>query len=146
MAEKTIRIAYIDRVWYDAEKKQILGDMGFSFEDSSDTRQLESEIDEMRESCQDWIDNSSTNSYGMEEFGNGRDSDFAIYELCTADATYDDEDFDGKPIQSSDLWRINCIDNVEVVDVYVCAKKEDAEFIIDEEYGMWVGKHYAEVE
>lgn len=143
--ERRVKIVYIDRVWFDHEEKRIVGDMGFSFEDSSDTRQLATEIEEVRKSCQEWIDETADpNSEGMEEFGNGKDSDYAIYELHTAEATYDDEDYDGQPITSSArLWDVNIdADTDELTDVYVCALKEDAEVAIDDEYDMWVGKHY----
>lgn len=144
--ERRVKIVYIDRVWFDHEEKRIVGDMGFSFEDSSDTRQLATEIEEVRRSCQEWINETADpNRVGMEEFGNGRDSDYAIYELHTAEATYNDEDYDGQPITSSDrLWDVDIdSDTDEITDIFVCATMKDAAQAMDVEYdNMWINKHY----
>lgn len=84
--EKSVKICYIDRVWYNADHKQIVGDMGFSFEDAVETRKFIKDYDDLVENAKMWFDDPYSD---WEKFD--ADGDFAIYEVVVADAIYEEE-------------------------------------------------------
>lgn len=114
------KIAYVDRLWGHCKDHSIGGDMGFSFNDSADTRS--ENIQEVLDGCRDWA-----LGYGAEE---GDDTyqpergSFAIYEVYKADLNLED-DFDY-------LWSGE-IEDQELIEVNVCATKEIAGWIEDVE-------------
>lgn len=120
----TLKIGFYDLVWYSAESKRIVGDMGFTFNDSADTR---FPADELKENISTALQYHNRESYEG-EVGNGIDSDFAIYEVHTAEGLIDDE--------NENLWSAEIdIDTDNVVALLVCATKSDAQDIIRKRYG-----------
>lgn len=114
------KVAYVDRVWGDCNDRSISGDMGFTFNDSVDTRS--DKIQEMLDDCRDY-----TMGEDAIEEGDTYDSEsgqFAIYEIYKADINLEDED--------DYLWSGE-IEDQELVEVFVCATKEVAGWIEEEE-------------
>lgn len=138
--EKRMKICYIDRCWYDAERKAVNGDMGFSFQDAPDTRKHIKDYDELVASAVAWV-NDPTSEW---EFGNGIDTDFAIYEVVVADAVYDEEDLDiddPAPEEDDNLWSYN-VEGAEVREIVLGITEEE----ITEEVLDIIKKAYPSVE
>ena len=118
--EKSVKICYIDRVWYDADHKGIVGDMGFSFEDSVETRKFIKDYDELAQNAKAWFDDPYSD---WEKFDG--DGGFAIYEVVVADAIYDEEYLldDENPEEDEGMLSGMNIENREVREI-VCGIRE----------------------
>lgn len=114
-------IAYIDRVYFSAEKKAIFGDMYYTFCESADTRVPVEDMEDLQYNLSAFIDSDEAEEDG--EVGNGIDTDFCIYELHTA--TIDDEG-------------MMTGDDDKVIEVYICGEEsvipEEAKNIIRSRY------------
>lgn len=140
---RKVRIGYIDKSIWRAEGKYFAGDMGYAFCDMADTRVLEKDIDEtIRPNNLEYID--SEESVEWEDVGNGRDTDFTIYELRTADIIVDDDDEKDEDLALY-LYPLDS-DTDTIVEVYVCATEEDASEIVKKHYGNDVTAYYRDVE
>lgn len=133
--EKSVKICFIDRMWYNSDHKEIVGDMGFSFEDAVETRKFIKDYDELAQNARDWFDDPYSD---WEKFdGNG---DFAIYEVVVADAIYDEEYLldDENPEEDEGMLSGLSIENREVKEV-ICGIREsqltdDIRKAIEKEY------------
>lgn len=110
------KIAYVDRLWGHCKDRSIGGDMGFSFNDSKDSRS--EDIGEVIEDCREYalgegaVDGDDTYQEDSETF--------AIYEVYKANLDLeDDEDY---------LWSGITFDD-ELIEVCVCATKKQAGWI-----------------
>jgi len=126
MARMTIN--YLDRVWYSAESKRVVGDMAFTFCERGDTKVLAADAeDTIIFNIEEFIDSDDAVENG--EVGDGRNTDFAIYELYTAEVETEDEDED-------DIYMADEVEGTsKVIKVFVCATEEDAKDIITARYG-----------
>lgn len=115
-------IAYIDRVYFSAEKKTIFGDMYYTFCESADTRVPIEDMENLQYNLSAFIDSDEAEEDG--EVGNGIDTDFHIYELHVA--TIDDNE---ALMTGSDD---------KVIEVYICGEEsvipEDVMNIIRSRY------------
>ena len=115
-------IAYIDRVYFSAEKKTIFGDMYYTFCESEDTRVPIEDMEDLQYNLSVFIDSDEAEDDG--EVGNGIDTDFRIYELHVA--TIDDND------------GLMTGDDDKVIEVYICGEEsvipEDVMDIIRSRY------------
>lgn len=115
-------IAYIDRVYFSAEKKTIFGDMYYTFCESEDTRVPIEDMEDLQYNLSVFIDSDEAEEDG--EVGNGIDTDFRIYELHTA--TIDDNE------------SLMTGDEDKVIEVYICGEEsvipEDVMDIIRSRY------------
>ena len=138
----TTKICYIDRVWYDVNHHDVCGDMGFSFEDSAETRRPIDKLEDARKENIDFINSDEAVEWG--DVGDGKTEDFAIYELRTAEVEYDEEDLDSNGNIYS-LCSLPIVDDTdELVEVFVCATEEQASGIIDNYYEgtLWLKVNY----
>lgn len=103
-------IAYIDRVYFSAEKKTIFGDMYYTFCESEDTRVPIEDMEDLQYNLSVFIDSDEAEEDG--EVGNGIDTDFHIYELHTATLECEDED-----------TMMGTLDNDKVIEVYICGEE-----------------------
>lgn len=112
------KIAYVDRLWGHCEDRSIGGDMGFSFNDSADTRS--ENIQEVLDDCRDYaMGDGAKKGDDTYQPENGT---FAIYEVYKADINLEsEEDY---------LWSGD-IEDQELIEVNVCATKEVAGWIED---------------
>lgn len=107
---ETKHIFFMDRVWWDADGKRIIGDMGFTFCDSTDTRT--EDLLELQDNANAWINAEES----IDERGD-YDKDFALYELHEAELELED--------LSDPLWS-GYIETDKVKSVYACAHEEEA--------------------
>ena len=145
--EKEVRIAYIGLQYWNPEDREFYGDMGYAFNDEADSRVLEANgYEDLRKGCAEWVNDPNSSDESAEKEGES----YAVYEIHTATATYDTEDFDGNEIDADGnltskarLWSLDIeSDTDEITEVYVNAPRAIAESAIKEEYGMWVTAHY----
>lgn len=135
MAKK--KVSYIDRVWYSTESKQVVGDMAFTFCDKDDTRVPIKDAKDLQSNLSIHIDSEDAVEYG--EVGDGRNTDFAIYERYVAFVETDDDD--------DDLSMATEIrETTKLVEVFVCSTEENASEIIEPHYGKDVKINYREEE
>lgn len=117
--------------------------MGFSFEDSPESRSPIENIDVLRENNIEYINSDNAEQWG--DVGDGKNEDFAIYELHTAEVEYDEEDLDENG-NICTLSYLPIVDDTDVcTEVFVCATEEQASGIIDEFYEdgqIWMKVHY----
>lgn len=115
-------IAYIDRVYFSAEKKTIFGDMYYTFCESEDTRVPIEDMEDLQYNLSVFIDSDEAEEDG--EVGNGIDTDFRIYELHTATIDVNESLMTG--------------DEDKVIEVYICGEEsvipEDVMDIIRSRY------------
>lgn len=111
--KKTVKVRFIDREWWSESSQQIIGDMGFSFQDRGDTLTRDSR-EQVREDMAHWVA-----EYGIEEKGD-RETGFPIYLLYEADATFDTE------MGEVFMWDVD-MDTAKIVDVYVMSTTAGAE-------------------
>ena len=110
----------MDRVWWDSGGKRIIGDMGFTFCDSTDTRT--EDLLELQDNANAWINAKES----IDERGD-YNKDFALYELHEAEIELED--------LSDPLWS-GYIKTDKVKSVYVCSHEEEAKRCkLGENYG-----------
>lgn len=142
---KRVKVGYTDKTIWDAERKDFVGDMAYAFCDMADTRVLEKDIDDtLRPYNWEYIDSQEAEEWG--DVGNGRDTDFVIYEIHTADLIVDDDDEDEKDEELALYLYPLDYDTDKIVEVYVCATEEDAREIVNERYGYNVKAYYRDEE
>jgi hypothetical protein len=94
---KEQKIIFMDYEWYDAERKDFCGDMGYAFNDMNETRKPIEEIEQERRSAEEYI-----NSDDCDEVSDVATDGFSIYELCEVVVEYDEEEgdtiFDGEEV------------------------------------------------
>ena len=117
-------VAYSDLLWGDIKDHKISGDMGFSFCDQADTR---------TENIEEAIKYSEEYCLGEEAEQNcdtlSEDGTFAIYEVWEADIEMDDDYSDDQ------LWAGTIVEDTDkIIEVHVCATKEQAGWIEENEW------------
>lgn len=112
------KIAYVDRLWGHCKDRSIGGDMGFSFNESSDSRS--ENIQEVLDACRDYA--MGDDAEKGDDTYQPHHGTFAIYEVYKADIELDDE--------SDPLW-YGDVDfaTQELIEVNVCATKDVAGWI-----------------
>ena len=118
--------------------------MGYAFGEMADTRVLEKDIDEtLHRFNMEFIDSEEAEEWG--DVGNGKDSDFTIFEIRKVDIIVDDE-YDDVEDTELPLYYYNVAEDSddELVAVYVCATEEDASAIVKAYYGEGVKAYYRE--
>jgi hypothetical protein len=116
----TIRALYTDLEWYDTESKRIVGDMGFSFCDASDTLRPIEEIDDYLKGSYDYINSEDCDEYESD--------DVAIYIVSAVDVEFDDEDVKeyGEDYDyANNLWLGERGNDMDIIALFICT--EDAE-------------------
>ena len=122
----TKHIAYNDLEWGDVNKHEVCGDMGFSFCDQSDTYSEDTE-EVRRESERYCFGDGAVESCDVLD----DEGQFAIYSVLEADIELDEDD--------DPLWSGTIIEETKrVIEVLVCATKEQAGWI--EEHEWFKGK------
>jgi hypothetical protein len=98
------KIWMVDRVWWDAELGQTVGDMGFTFCERDDTRT--DDLEKLRKDLSEWREDEFQGS-------------FAIYELIEIIAELEDDD---ECLACAEVdW-----DSSKVIEAFVCATRERA--------------------
>lgn len=127
---KKIKVAFIDKMYYNAESKRLCGDMGFTFQESADTRVLIENEDDLINDSIDFINSEEAKEW--DDVGDGVETDFSIYELYEGEIEVEDEDYDDF---ADILWSYRIIDGTSVLKkVFVCATEEDASGIVRKYY------------
>ena len=124
---KKIKVAFIDKMYYNAESKRLCGDMGFTFQESADTRVLIENEDDLINDSIDFINSEEAKEW--DDVGDGVETDFSIYELYEAEIDVDDDEY------ADFLWSYRIIDGTSVLKkVFVCATEENASGIVKKYY------------
>lgn len=124
----TKKIAYVDRLWGHCEERRVGGDMGFSFNESADSRS--ENIQEVLDSCRDYAMGDGAEK-GDDTY-QPENGSFAIYEVYKADIDLEEED--------DPLWSgIVDEETDEIIGVFVCATKEVAGWIEEAEGERYKG-------
>lgn len=114
------KIAYVDRMWGHCEDKSIGGDMGFSICDCADSR--DEDVEKVLDGCRDYaLGDGAVEGDDTYQDDSGT---FAIYEVYKADLDLEDDD--------DPLWSGIIVED-ELIEVFVCATKEVAGWIEEEE-------------
>ena len=143
---RKIKVGYIDKTIWSAESRQMVGDMGYAFCDMRDTRVLEKDIDEsIRANCIEFVNSDEAKEW--EDVGDGKETDFTIYELRKVNLIVDEDDEEEKDADLP-LWAYDVDEDEEgeLVEVYVCATEEDAKTIVENYYGKDVKAYYRDEE
>ena len=126
------KMEFIDREWYDREDKRIIGDMGFSFEDSPDTRTTE--LGTLAESIKEYAGDEMVGSFGWDRIDTKED-DIPIYYVFQADFEDEmDDDEDANEHQFRE-WNADMVEETrKCVFIGVYASEEEAKALgIDKE-------------
>ena len=129
MEDTVIRhIAFSDRMWGNVNDKKVVGDMGFSFSDQSDTRTYD--IEKAKKESLEYISSDLVDEC-CDAYSEENDGDFAIYELWESDIEMDVDEAE----TDDRLWTGFVLDETKkLVAVYVCAPKELAAWIEETDY------------
>ena len=81
LAVKTLE--YTDRCWFDKEDNRIVGDMGFTFEDTPESRTIE--LGSLVSSIKEYAGDEMVENFGWDKSDNRKDDDIPIYYIYQAD-------------------------------------------------------------
>ena len=108
----------MDRVWGYGQEKKVFGDMGFSFQESADTRSYD--IPNLIKASSEYC--FTDLSVEEKDVFNAEDQTFPIYEIWEAEIELT---WEGEA-----LWAGNIVpDTTKLLEVHVCATKEQAGWV-----------------
>lgn len=121
---KREKIAYVDYLHYDGERKNFYGDMGYSFNEEKDSRVRIEDIANVKASLNEYInsDDASENCDTLDDEGG-----FSVFIVHTAVVEMEDE-YDS-------LWSADLLQETDKpVAVYACASESVARSAVEKEF------------
>ena len=121
---KRAKIAYIDYLHYDGERKNFYGDMGYAFNDEKDSRVPINEVDSVKANLNEYInsDDANENCDTLDDEGG-----FSVFIVRTAVVEMEDE--------YDNLWSADLLQETDKpVAVYACASESVARTAVGKEF------------